>query len=350
MPVAASRHGGGRVTAVAHAFGLRDASLVQRLQRSGTLLDLESAVLEPVSPLGAALRAYLTHGVRERHRMTFILNSQAQGRRLRGFIQVQVRATRPEADVVFLAPSLGSRDTGATPEVWERLLAFACQQVGAAQRQRVFARLPTGDSEAIEIFRHVGFVVYAQEHIFRLDRTPAALPATNLALRPYEPRDSWGVQRLYCHAAPRPVQQLECQPGGGWDIPGVSLSREAQQYVWDVESELHGYVSVRRGVHGAWLHVFVDYDNIEATDDLVVCGLALLGPGVRPVFCAARGYEPGLQHSLQRLGFRPHGSFLLLAKSTTAPIRDPVLNWLAVPERGVEAAPTPSRIHAVARR
>lgn len=338
------------MAAVAHVFGLRDASLVQRLQRSGALLDLESAVLEPASPLTAALQAYFTRGVRERQRMTFTLSGQEQGHQLRGFIQVQARAARPEADIIFLAPSLGSRDSGATPDVWGRLLTFACQQIGMAQRQRVFARLPTGDSEAIEIFRHVGFAVYAQEHIFRLDRAPAALPTPNLSLRPYETRDSWGVQRLYCHAAPRPVQQLECQPGGGWAIPGVSLSREAQQYVWEAQSEIHGYVSVRRGVHGAWLHAFVDYDNLEATDDLVICALALLGPGAQPVFCAARGYEPGLQHSLQRLGFRPHGSFLLLAKSTTAPTREPALNWLAVPERGVEAAPTPSRIHAVSKR
>ena len=45
------------MAAVAHVFGLRDASLVQRLQRSGALLDLESAVLEPASPLTAALQA-----------------------------------------------------------------------------------------------------------------------------------------------------------------------------------------------------------------------------------------------------------------------------------------------------
>ena len=332
---------------VARSFGVRDVPLVQSLQRSGALLDLESAVLEPSSPLVAALQTYLTRGVGARRRMTYVISARSQGHRLRGFVQVQARDARPEADIVFLAPSLGSRDSGATPEVWERLLAHACQQVGASHRQRVFARLPTGDSEAIEIFRHVGFAVYAQEHILRLDRPPTALPPAALSLRPYEPRDSWGVQRLYCHAAPRPVQQLECQPGSGWAIPGVSTSKRAQQYVWEIAGDIHGYVNVRRGVHGAWLHLFVDYDNIEATDDLLVQALTLVGPSTRPVFCAARGYEAGLQHSLQRLGFRAHASFLLLAKSTTVPVREPVMNWLAVPERGAEAAPTTSHIHAL---
>lgn len=335
---------------VARSFGLRDVPLVRSLQRSGALLDLESAVLEPVSPLAAALQAYITRGLGPRRRTTLVLDAREGSRALRGFVQIQARVTRPEADIVFLAPSLGSRDSGAIPEVWERLLSYACQQVGMMHRQRVFARLPTGDSEAIEIFRHVGFAVYAQEHVFRLDPPPAALPGVSLSLRPYEPQDSWGLQRLYCHAAPRPVQQLECQPGSNWAIPGVSLRRGAQQFVWQVEQEIQGYVSVRRGVHGTWLHIMVDYDRVEAADDLLVSALAQIGPSTRPVFCAARGYEPGLQHALQRFGFRPQALFLLLAKSTTAPVREPALNWLAVPERGVEAAPTTSSIHALSKK
>jgi len=71
---------------------------------------------------------------------------------------------------------------------------------------------------------------------------------------------------------------------------------------------------------------------------------------LRPVYCAVRGYEPGLQHALQRRGFRLQASLLLLVKPTVVPVRESAINWSIVPERGVEAAPTTSQIHSITER
>lgn len=332
------------MAAVGRVFGLRDVPLVYRLQRIGAPLDLESAIVDPVVPLTAALQNYPTRVIGRQWRMTYVARGERDGQNLAGFVQISARTTRPEADVVFLAPSLGSRSRETASETWEYLLSYACQQVGIQQRQRVFAKLPAGDSDSIEAFRRVGFTVYAQEMVFRLDRLPTPLTAAPLFLRPYETRDNWGIQRLFCHAAPRVVQQVECSPGPGWTMPGVHLRRRAFRLVWESANEVRGYVSVLRGVHGHWMRILVDHDDVEFADNLVNDGLAGIGPTLRPVFCAVRGYEPGLQHALQRLGFRQQSTLLLLAKPTVVPIKEPALNWLPVTERGVEAAPTTSSI------
>ena len=332
--------------AVGRAFGLRDVPLVYSLQRSGAPLDLESAIVEPIRPLTTAMRNYLGQMVGQQREMTFVVRGQRDGQKLRGFVQMRTRLTRPEADIVFLAPSLGGRRNAASRDVWEELLSHACQQAGMQQRQRVFAKLRAGDSDSIEAFRRVGFTIYAQEMVYRLDRLPVAVPPTLLSLRPYETRDNWGIQRLFCHAAPRGVQQVECQAGQGWALPGVSLERRAQRLVWEVTSEVRGYVSLRRGVHGHWLRVLIDHDDRENAEALILTALAHIGPSLRPVYSSVRGYEPDLQYALQHLGFRQQAEQLLMVKTTVVPIKEPVLAWLPVPERGVEAAPTTSRLHS----
>lgn len=333
------------MAAVGRAFGLRDVPLVYSLQRAGAPLDLESAIVDPIQPLAVALGNYFGRAVGRQSQMTYVVRRKSNGRKLQGFIQLRARATRPEADVIFLAPSLGSRRSTATLEIWESLLSHACQEAGLQHRQRIFAKLRAGDSDSIEAFRRVGFTIYAQEMVYRLDRLPAAIPPAPLALRPYETRDNWGVQRLYCHAAPRGVQQVECLPGQGWALPGLSHRRRAQRFVWESANEVRGYVSLRRGVHGHWLRVLIDHDDREFAESLVAGALAQIGASLRPVYCAARGYEPDLQYAMQHLGFRQQAEQLLLVKTTYVPIKEHVLTWLPVPERGVEAAPTTTRLH-----
>lgn len=327
------------------AFGLRDVSLVHSLQRSGAPIDLESAVVEPSRPLSVAVNNYFSAMLRQQKRMTYVLRGQAGQQRLAGFVQVAARESRPELDIVFLAPTLGSGGETAV-DTWREMLVYACQQAGAGKRQRIFARLPAGDSDAIEVFRQVGFTVYAQENIFQLPRLPLAFPPAALTLRPYESRDEWAVQRLACHAAPRQVQQVECLSGPGWAMAGLSHQRKPQRFVWEHEGEVRGYVGVYRGFYGHWLKLLVDYDHSQRADELVSRALAQIGPSHRPVYCGVRGYEPGLQHAAQRIGFRLHTALLCLVKLTVVPIKEPVLNWLSVPERGVEAAPTASQLHA----
>ncbi len=329
------------MTVAARKFGLRDVPLVQGLQRSGAHLDLESAVVDPLWPLSAALRNYY-RPFGGQWRSTYVLNGREQRQRLRGFVQTGIRASRQEVDILFIAPALATTD-GATAEVWRRLLLHATKEAGAQGRQRLFAKLPTGDTDAIEAFRSAGFVVYAQEHVFRLDRLPTP-PGPVLSVRPMERRDNWGVQRLFCHAAPRAVQQVECLPGSAWHVPQIASRRRSQRYVWEHMAEVRGYMSLRRGVHGHWLKVVVDDDDERLADSLVKQALHQVGPSLRPIYCGVRGYEPVVQHTLQRLGFRLQASLLLLVKATVAPVKEPALNWLAVPERGVEIASTASNL------
>ncbi|MFN8482910.1 MAG: hypothetical protein U0768_07670 [Anaerolineae bacterium] len=333
------------MTVAARTFGLRDVPLVQGLQRSGAHLDLESAVVDPLWPLSAALRNYY-RPFGGRWRSTYVLNGREQRARLRGFVQTGLRASRHEADVLFIAPALAAT-YGTTAEIWRRLLLHATKEAGAQQLHRLFARLPTGDTDAIEAFRSAGFVGYAQEHVFRLDRQPTP-PGPVLTLRPMDRRDNWGVQRLFCHAAPRAVQQVECLPGGTWRVPETASRRPTQRYVWEHMTEVRGYMSLRRGVHGHWVKVVVDEEDERLADSLVTQALHQVGTTPRPVYCSVRSYEPVVQHTLQRLGFRLQASLLILVKATVAPVKEPALNWLAVPERGVEIASTASHLQTTA--
>ncbi|OGO43453.1 MAG: hypothetical protein A2Z04_06345 [Chloroflexi bacterium RBG_16_57_9] len=233
---------------------------------------------------------------------------------------------------------------------WQRLLTHICKVEGEKGIQRIFVKVPEHEGDAIDVFRHTGFGVYTQEHLFRLPQLMPELNPQAVPLRLQEEKDAWDLQRLYFLAAPRLVQQTECPDNNVWDnstsawLKGVRDER----YVWEREGTLYGYVRLLRGRRGHWLKVLAHPDIQEEADDLVRWALALLNSfPPRPIYTSVRGYESGLQIALKRSGFQPQNTLFLLVKHTTALVREPEFKPIPALERKVETAPTASHAESI---
>lgn len=315
-------------------LSLDDLIAVQRLQAYGIQLDLERAALWPHSPLQAALYSHLpmtTIGAD-----TIVLYSNDA--RAAGFLQARGRLGRPEADIVFLAPSL-DRDADAV-SIWYRLLAECAHEIGSNGGQRLFAQVPCGNGIE-EVFRQAGFAAYAREEIYRLDEWQQGLSKTN-QLRHQRARDGWNLLRLYTELTPRPVQiaegMLSPEGQGGKMGDWWDQSRSAG-FILEVDGEVAGAVRVRRGRAAYWLRFGLHPQAQDQSDALLRGALSLLWAAPhRPIYCSVRDYESGMSNALERAGFKPAQTRSLLVKHTTARAKEPFLKFAPALEKRPEPA------------
>lgn len=295
------------------SFHLRDTQLVTRLQRVGTPLDIEEQLTHPRSPL----RSVLLDSLLSPHigPSTFILDQQDENGRALGLAQMRARPGRPERVVVFMSPSL---DTGnGSHAIWQRLLAHLCVQTAERGNLRLYAALPA-QSDELQLFRHVGFLDYSQEDIYRLKPSINRLMLkTSLMLRPQQLSDGWGLQKLYAALTPRATQNAEGLAQGQWALTQRSWGEQGRLsgYVWEVDGELLGALHIRAGKRGYWIRTLLHPDALDQAEAL---GQAALSLTVRrpdlPVYFAFRQYEAGWQHILPELGFEPLTSQTLVVK------------------------------------
>jgi hypothetical protein len=329
------------------AFSLRNLPLVLRLQKGGVALCPEEALTQPISPLREALISYLCP--RGTNIDTYILDYRENGQRLLGFAQVRKRYGLPEGEVIYIAPALV--DGNGTYATWQRLLPHLCVVAGEQGQQRLYARTAC-DGEEQRLFRHVGFMPYTHENIYRLDRMPtlpAVSPAANgeqVPLRPQTVNDSWGVQRLYAAISPRFVQQIEGSARGQWEIRRSLWRGQSNRrgYVLEEQGEILACLQLRRGRQGSWLKILLHPQACDWADSLVQQGLCL--PGVwskGPLYCSIRDYEGGLRVSLDELGFQFFARQAVMVKHTTVWAKEPLPKLLPALETRVErATPTVS--------
>lgn len=320
-------------------LSLDDLSAVQRLQAYGIQLDLERAALWPHTPLQAALYAHLPMNAIGADTLVLYSND---GRAV-GFLQARGRKGRPEADIVFLAPSL-DRDVDAV-SIWYRLLAECAHAIGSNGGQRLFAQVPGGNGIE-EVFRQAGYAAYAREEIFRLDEWRPGLAKTNV-LRHQRARDGWNLLRLYTELTPRPVQiaegMLSPEGQGGKMGDWWDQSRGAG-FILQVDGELAGAVRVRRGRAAHWLRFGLHPQAQEQSDALLRGALALLWAAPhRPIYCSVRDYESGMANALERAGFKRAQTRTLLVKHTTARVKEPFLKFAPAREKRPEPAASVSK-------
>lgn len=325
-------------------FGLRDVLLLKFLQRWGTQFDLEGVVLRPHSPLAAALYASLP--LNRENLSTFVLDqSTNNSHRIRGFVQVRTRPGSAEGDVIFLTPSLTHNSDAAV--AWEQMLEYMVVRQGQRGVQRLFARVPVNDKPATDVFRRVGFGVYVHEHIFRTDELfQTSQEIGGVQLRPQNSRDAWGLQRLYCKAAPRLVQQTECLVMDNWDSwpVGWLRSQRDERYVLDSDGEISAYLRVIQGRRGHWLKLLIHPEAHEHAQDVLRWGLSIISEWVpRPVYCSVRSYETAVQDALLSTGFWHYVSRSLMVKHTTVRSREFARNRMAALVDLAETVPTMSR-------
>ncbi len=327
--------------------------LVRSLQRASVPLAIEHILTHPQAPLIIALTApwpWAGVGV-----ATYVLDEARGSEQLTGFAQLMKRATRPEADLLHMAPALpGPGDGPALAEIiWRKLLAHCCQAAGGHGLQRVFAGVPAG-GPAGSCLREAGFSLYTREVIYAL---PALPPAGEIppGFRQQQPRDSWALQRLYARSTPRLVQSAEGALGGEVGSPPLSWWDPDRWLgvVWEPAGEVRGAVQVHIGRAGHWLRLW-GVNELAARElrALVEQGLRLIAempqrwPGRRPapVYATVRDYEIGLGGALTGFGFAPDLDRERFVKHTVAAVREPVLSPLAVLE-GRQEVPVHSRAH-----
>lgn len=305
-------------------FNPRHAFLVNRLQQQGIALNLEESLTQSYNPLRAALTAYFTVG--ELGALTYVVRSNLEQRRAEGFVQMRERRTRPEADVLFMAPALTD---DVNSNVWHHLLTHLCRQAGERGIERLFARPPEGGEEA-HLFSQVGFNVYTREDVFRLtsgNQTKAS-PVPGVNIRPYRSEDIIAVQQLYTAVASRLVQQAENAPGQGRLSPldVWSTTGDRGGYILEKQGEVVGYLTPSRpGRIGHWLYVLLHPQAYDHASDLLAHGLATLQDAPpRPIYCGVREYQGGLRAVLEDMGFQRFASRALMVKHITVRVTDPV--------------------------
>ena len=324
-------------------FRLRDVGLVARLQKDGVLLDLETCLIYPRSPLATAIFSSLP--LSRAGASSYVVNHKEENSRILGLAQMRRRPGRPEHVVVFIAPAL-TAGNGAHA-TWQRLLAHLCVQAGEQGGQRLYAGLPA-DGEEYQIFRHVGFTAYAQEDVFELKTPASGLKGVEpLPTRRQRSRDSWGLQQLYAMVTPRAVQNIEGSAQTQWE-----LSRRGwwgsyphrQGFVWEGQGEIWAAVQIRSSRAGHWLRMLLHPDALDQADGLVAAALSRVrsAPG-QHVYCAVRTYEAGMPSALAAWGFQLMGSQTLAVKHTTVRAREPASQTVHGLEGHAESA-TPSAV------
>ncbi|NLE76657.1 MAG: hypothetical protein GX605_07890 [Chloroflexi bacterium] len=296
--------------------GLRQLPMVYRLRDQGTPLHVRQAVFG----LGAALWPALAGSLSGPHlgEAIYVLEGNDSDD---GFLQVRRRGQRPEIDLVYIAPRLGS--SPALEATWEQLLSGACLALGAQGMTKVYAGLPEIGDE-VAIFRKAGFALYTREDLFCLE-AGAAIPPPAAGALPLTERTSlheWGIQHLYNELVPWLVQQAE---GGLWPN-GVReapfLAESGGEFVILDDGEVVGVLRLKPGPKAHWLDLLLHPQAHHRAGAAIAHGAAQLQRSLdRPVYCAARDYQGGLQGPLEAHGFRRVGSQALLVRQLAAYVR-----------------------------
>lgn len=323
-------------------FGLHDIWLVRRLQRRGITLAVEQMLTHPHEPLWTALTApWPWAGGRAGGRAggparggvaTFVFDDSVDGQRRYGFAQLMKRASRPEADLLHIAPAapFSENDQRAIEVIWNRLLGHCSLAASSHGLQRIFASAPEGCFEQTSL-RQAGFSHYARERIYRLVTAPITAERA-AGIRPQLPRDSWALQRLYARGTPRLVQQAEGAMGGNAGAPLLSWwePHEWDGLVWEPAGEVRGAVQVHRGRAGHWLRV-LGANELSAREVRLLIGLGLqrltekMAPrdGGDAVYVTVRDYDVNLSAALTGFGFAPFMERARMVKHTSAGVRVP---------------------------
>lgn len=310
-------------------FGLTDILLVRRLQRRSATLAIEHALTHPRDPLWIALTApwpWAGFGV-----ATYVLAAAPGSAGPTGFVQLMKRATRPEADILYLAPALpaGEERDEATEMLWHALLEHCVSSAAGHGVQRIFASIPDGGPEET-CLKDAGFSLYARETVYRLAVVPPAVSRA-IGFRSQGPQDSWALQRLYTRSTPKLVQQAEGALTGDVGAPPFSWWEPDswRGVVWEPAGEVRGAVQVHLGRAGHWLRLWgANVLPSREARHLIEQGLRLIAeaqgagkPTALPVYTTVRDYERDLGAILTGFGFAPFTDRARFVKHTVAPVR-----------------------------
>lgn len=321
---------------VVETFGLEHLLLLKRLERRGTLFGVHRMLTRPSSACWRALAACLP--VYEPGVRTYVWRENARDGTDAGVIQLSEDRERPEAEVIFITPSLTEHPE--VEQLWVRLLSRVCQEAGERGVQRLYAEVPWTGRER-EVFRQIGFTVYTREDVFRLDRiAPVKAHSLPSHLRRQCSGDKARLLQLYDRITPSRVKWAEGQSSGpSWPMMShhVTFSGEERYVLVDeTDGSLSGALHLIPGATGHWLEVMFDVNSCVQVDGLLDFALERIsGWPTRPVYMGVREYQAGILPALHERGFVPHERQARMVKHTTVLIKDSLMKTLPSLEKQV---------------
>jgi hypothetical protein len=305
-----------------------DSLRVYRLQRKGSMLDLQRGLTQPYAPLWEAWLAYLTQ--QAMGQPTYVLVDLQDGE---GFVQVRYRPHQAAADVAYIAPAL--TEGRQASQAWSRLLDGASVESAGRGIQRVFANLPESGAE-VDVFQHAGFTLYAGEDVYHLAEPEADGRAETAAeLRRQRPDDWPAVQKLCVAITPQRIRQME-----GGIVPMTARDGSCERYVLpgNGSDEVKAAVITCAGGLGHWMRVLIHPEVRDVADGLIQRVLAEERP-TKPVFCNVRQYESGVRPALEAAGFELMATRSLMVKHTVAWGKVPVPELASALKSSAEVVP-----------
>lgn len=370
---------------VIRPFQLGDLLLVQRLGGQATKLNAIKALLQPRTASVTSLSAIIPRfGARTN---TFVLRQNRNSLAKSGFIQIQERTGRPEADITLLAPALDT--PRGHPAIWEKLLAYYIQQAAVRSIERVYADVPD-QPLPVNTFTQRGFRTYTSQTIWRL--TPENYPqiarttptTSAIQIRPQTPADIWALKRLYAKVTPKSVQRAEGfeqgpMPNGSSrsensfekSLRLASLNQRvngtnsvkllmldwwhSSQYgvsVLTEKDEINGCILVGQGQRGIWLRLLIDTlnPNTEHIHALLRHGLQIANRNAAylPIYIGVRDYHGGMGSILKEYDFAPFTDQARMVRKvpvwarTAVPVHEEILDAVGKAVPTTFALPKPN--------
>jgi len=325
-------------------FRLRDSLRLQRLVRHSIPLQWERHLTGSHSPLWAAVGAPVAwHGTGA---ATYLYHPDEKlGLPLHGFVQALKRPTRPEADIMAIAPNPDVHPR-ASAVIWQKLLNYVVYAAGEQGIQRLYICV-SSEAAGLPILTSSGFAPYIQETIFRLeqiDEIPTVSPAKGAVVRSQREIDSFGLHRLYTRTTPALIQQAEGRLLMNDNPPSLLHLRtwwpleQTEGIVYEVQNDIIAAAHITRGNRGHWLRLYGTADSILAVACVLHHALHILKQyPQRPVYCTLRPYQSSFGPLLQDMGFSEGFTLTRLVKHTTLQNRQaqPVTEMKEVPISGL---------------
>jgi hypothetical protein len=226
-------------------------------------------------------------------------------------MQVQKRPSRPELDILRLAPGLDARR--GHPAIWEKLLSYHTYEAAHRQTERIYADVPD-QPLPVNTFVHAGFRTYDRQTIWRL--TPQGVedysPLITVDFRPQTRGDEWALEQLYRRIVPKKVQAAEgMQDGGSLRPPilGWWQGGSYSNYVLVEHGEVRGSAQIVRGSRGNWLQLWTDFTDPDVAGIHQLLRFSLTAISRRssrlPVYIAVREHHGALGSVLSDYNFAP---------------------------------------------
>jgi len=213
------------------------------------------------------------------------------------YAQVISRVDETQGQLTFLGAP-GDADQNDIACLLENLIANA----GKWGTHYITGDLPT-DSPHITGFKKAGFLTWANQTIFRLAPAATQNAKPEHLWRTWNANDMRAMTSLYRGVVPGLFQPIE------------PLTRKAALglVLYHPEGELLGYADLDYGPKGVWVQPVL---APEANDPQILSDLQKAIPELynRPVFLAARSYQPWLASLAAQLPGEIQGSQLLMVR------------------------------------